>query len=236
MFSVIEIQLTLPKIIGSIAEQFVNDTPDPKYGSLSAKSSDADIFWPAMARAMGRTPDHTDLVKLYELVGDQSDKYLQRWFQSYTRWSCQYAAFKEYLIPPVLAKATLGYLPKVLLNYKPNIALQICHEPGIVPVHIDHNRSCSILFILNTNHEQTRWWQQTHPFESIKNFNFPEIDCIELVDEQTLQSGKTYVFNQSAYHSVHPTMTNSTNKRAALCVEFNDLSAEELYQLLHEYH
>lgn len=162
------------------------------------------------------------------------NKLKQRYQILQKKWNIPYTAFREQELPAQLQEQIKFCLPTCLQELNPHVAIQSKFETfGIIAPHRDHYRSACLFYLLQGNQEQTIWWEKTEDFEEYNFFRFADVTKIKQTHAEILQEGVWYVFDNQAWHSVHP--TGPVGRRTAVCIEFKDLAASQLYHLITNY-
>jgi hypothetical protein len=160
-------------------------------------------------------------------MGDRLDAWDPEWRDKITE-------FRETELTGQLAQDIVDCLPKDLQRLRPVVSLQTRGAGGyITPPHTDHHRTCTLWCLLQGNDEQTVWWETVKDFKEYEFWSFADPTCIQEAKRATLQKNTWYVFDNSSYHSVD-TINESAIDRTSLCIEFNCISAEHLYNLYQE--
>jgi hypothetical protein len=80
--------------------------------------------------------------------------------------------------------------------------------------------------LLESDNQETRWYQNIKDFEVIDPLRIPDLDLIEPVVSVIMQPRRWYLFNHEAWHSVHK--TTHWKKRINIGIDYYDLSPSEL--------
>jgi hypothetical protein len=164
------------------------------------------------------------------------EKLKQRYQTLQKEWNIPYTAFREQELPTELQEKIKSFLPRELKELDPHVVVQSKFETnGIIAPHRDHYRSACLFYLLQGNQEKTVWWEKNDDFEEYSFFRFADVTKIVQAHTEVLQEGSWYVFDNLAWHSVHP--TGPIGRRTAVCIEFKNISAAQLYQIIsnHEY-
>lgn len=146
-------------------------------------------------------------------------------------WNIPYVPFREQDLPVELQETIKSFLPIDLQNLNPRVAIQSKFEKvGVIAPHQDHYRTACLFYLLQGNQEETVWWEKTEEFEEYDFFRFADVTKIKKLHSEIIQEGNWYVFDNQVWHSVHP--SEITGRRTAVCIEFNNLSASELYKII----
>ena len=141
------------------------------------------------------------------------------------------AGIIEYLVPAELTTLVLQNLPSVLLEYNPKITLQIIKSQHNLIPHQDHDRISSIMYIINSNSAETRWYESIKEIEMIKTVRSVDLDLLKEIKRMKLEDNHWYVFDHHTIHSVND-YADSSKTRSAFCIEFKDLPADTLYSIV----
>lgn len=149
-------------------------------------------------------------------------------------WSQDTAFFVEKQLNDDLQRKTIESLHPELQKLNPIACIQTKfarYGPGLgLPPHKDHNRSTTLWYLFEGPGEETVWWETVDSFKEYDFWQIADIAKIKKVHSQILELGKWYVFDHKVYHSVVP--LNDVKKRSSLCIEFDNISAEELFNLV----
>lgn len=166
-----------------------------------------------------------------EVDADLLGRIKARWEGIQRDWNVTFSPFREQAMAQELQDRAIAYLPKQLQDLKPRVVIQSTSgKKGILAPHIDHYRNASLFYLIRSNQEETAWWEKTEDFEEFEYFRFADVNKIRRQHTEVIQERQWYVFDQSMYHSVHP--TGVVDKRTAICIEFDGISAEELYEII----
>ena len=151
-------------------------------------------------------------------------------------WNITDIQFREQEIPTPLQDEVKSFLPEKLQLLNPCVVVQSKFENfGTVPPHKDHYRTASLFYLLQGNDEETVWWEKTEEFKEYSFYKHADITKIKKIHSEYIQEKIWYVFDNATYHSVHTDPTRKIIRRTALCVEFNNISAADLYAIMHDY-
>ncbi len=149
-------------------------------------------------------------------------------------WAQDTAFFVEKQLNEDLQKKILNALPAELQNLNPVACIQTKfarYGPGLgLPPHKDHNRSVTLWYLLEGPGEETVWWDSVEPFNEYDFWQIADVSKLKKIHSQVLELNKWYVFDHKVYHSVVP--LNDIKKRSSLCIEFDNIKAEELFNLV----
>jgi len=113
---------------------------------------------------------------------------------------------------------------------EPNCMLQISSDGNILPPHRGHNRQCSLLMLLESDNQETRWFRPTAEFELIDPLRIPDLDKIEQVISAVMQPGRWYLFNNAYWHSVHKYVPGK--RRISMGLDFYSIDTQTLLKLI----
>ncbi|MFZ4600299.1 MAG: hypothetical protein ACOYNN_16795 [Terrimicrobiaceae bacterium] len=171
-------------------------------------------------------------LEILTVTPDLLEKLKQRYQTLVREWSVNYAPFREKPLPLSVQQQVRDYLPQQLQALNPTVAIQSKKGVnGIIAPHRDHARTASLFFLLESNNEETVWWEKTGNFEEFDFFRFADVTKIKRAHSEIIKQNQWYIFNNAEYHSVHPTGP-SQGPRTTLCIEFNGVSADELNSLI----
>lgn len=138
-------------------------------------------------------------------------------------------SFTQHFFPKTLGDALIQTIPPALvakLTQAPSPMLQVSKEGDYLAAHKGHKRSASLFMLLQGAGQETHWYRETTPFDTIDPLRIPDLDKIEHVVTAVIEPFKWYVFNHFEWHSVHNFSTNSI--RVNMGLDFDNISAEEL--------
>jgi len=132
-------------------------------------------------------------------------------------------------VPALLKKLIVRTLPKSLQAHDPEIVLQIVTGGTWVQPHWDHNERTSSLFcLLESDSADTIWYEPKDGVTVDEQFRLIfDMSQIQEVKRMCFQKHKWYVFTHDRCHGVE--RHYPSQNRTAICIEFRDLPAEELY-------
>jgi hypothetical protein len=186
--------------------------------------------------------DYNKTKELIRAIGLAKTKELQRrknQIQDYFPDE-KFISFKQYFCGEYYDKLIDDNLPEFLKQIapgEPKPILQISDSDdgtGILPPHCGHQRISSLFCLLQGGGQETRWYRESTPFETIDPFHIPDLDKIELAVSVVLEPGVWYVFNHRAWHSVHKFAYQGPS-RVNYGVDFDSISAPDLVDLIKEY-
>jgi hypothetical protein len=132
-------------------------------------------------------------------------------------------------VPPLLKKIIVKALPKNLQEHNPEIVIQIVAGGTWVQPHWDHNERTSSLFcLIEADDADTIWYEPAAGVEIDEQFRLVfDMSQIQEVKRMRFKERKWYVFTHDKCHGVERHFPS--RNRTAICIEFRDLPAEELY-------
>ena len=151
-----------------------------------------------------------------------------------------FISFKQYFCGEHYDQKIMDSVPDFLKQIapgEPKPILQISDADdgtGILPPHCGHQRISSLFCLLQGSGQETRWYRETEPFETIDPFHIPDLDKIELAVSVVLEPGYWYVFNHRAWHSVHK-FAHRGPARVNYGVDFDSISAPDLVKLIKQH-
>lgn len=158
----------------------------------------------------------------------------QRLDNNNPKWYDDTAFFFEKPLDKNLQEKIISTLAKELQELNPVASIQTKfsrHGVGTgIPPHRDHNRSTTLWYLLEGPGEETVWWEAVSEFKEYEFWQIADLSKIKKVHRQMLELETWYVFDHQVYHSVVP--ANDIMKRSSLCIEFNNITAEELFNLV----
>jgi hypothetical protein len=145
-------------------------------------------------------------------------------------------AYSRIEFPVQLAEEMISNLPEVLQEFNPTPVLQIIDGEGMPP-HSDFGRTSSLYFVL-TGEECDTMWFGSNGKVNLKEYankhgffySIANMEHVELRKTFNLIKNQWYVFDNQSYHAVKS--KNGRTLRKGLQIEFNSLSASDLYNLL----
>lgn len=200
---------------------------------LSLITSDPTLFPPCgNYKRLGNLKDTTRQIgaaKVREL--------LRRINQQRTLFDGGAIEFKQYYFPDDLRDELTALVPEWLLKLAPDGPLpiiQVSQNGNCLGTHKDKFRSASLFMLLQGSEQETRWYRNTEDFEVIDPLWIPDHDKIECVAAAVIQPFRWYVFNHIEWHSVYNFAPGSV--RVSMGLDFNNVTAEELVQLVKKHH
>jgi hypothetical protein len=132
-------------------------------------------------------------------------------------------------VPDLLRKLIVKQLPEKLRELNPAVVIQIVTGGTHVQAHWDHNeRNSSLFCLLESDDADTIWYEPKSEFELMDKFRLVyDMNLLEEKQRICFQLGRWYVFTHDKCHAVY--RHNLDRSRVALCIEFLDLQAKELY-------
>jgi hypothetical protein len=145
-------------------------------------------------------------------------------------------SFKQYFVRDHWADQTLATVPDWLkLNStEPDCMLQVGQGGDLLPAHCGHHRKCSLFMLLQGGGQETCWYRATQEFELIDPLRIPDLDKIEKVVSVVMEPGRWYLFNHSAWHSVHR-YNNSGPARINIGIDYCSITAPDLLALVKQH-
>jgi hypothetical protein len=158
----------------------------------------------------------------------------QRLDKNNPNWKTDIAFFIEKPLSLLLQEKIKLALPIELQQLNPVSCIQTKFgrfgEGSSVPPHRDHYRTATLWYLLEGYGETTSWWEPTDYFQEYDFWQIADISKIAQVHSQVLDLEKWYVFDNHTYHSVGH--LEDVKKRSSLCIEFDNITAKELYNLV----
>lgn len=144
------------------------------------------------------------------------------------------SVFDQLKLPDAVEQKILEQLPEQLLRLNPTIAVQIIQGGTSCTPHRDHSRTTSLFYLYTEPNVLTIWWEKIEDFEEYHDLRYADIDKIKEVKREVIDQNSWYIFNNHEYHSIHA-INGAKIDRKTLVIEFNDLSADQLNEILNEY-
>jgi len=139
-------------------------------------------------------------------------------------------------MPAQLRADMIDSLPASLKKYNPTPILQVIEGEGMLP-HTDYTRKSSLYYLITPPDCDTMWYESNGTVDLHKNstkhgflFSIANIDHVHEAKRVCLASNQWYVFDNHTYHSIKS--HNGSILRKGLQIEFNNLSANDLYNIL----
>lgn len=172
-----------------------------------------------------------DPKQLARLVGaDKTRELIRRQRQVLDKFPNQQPIeFKQYFFDQEYSDKLNKELPDFLTSIspgEPKPILQVSENGEVLPVHKGHKRKCSLMMLLQSDEQETRWYRDTEYFEVIDPLRIPDLDKIEKVAEVTMKPYTWYMFNHFEWHSVHKFTEGS--KRISIGIDFYNIDAVQL--------
>jgi hypothetical protein len=141
--------------------------------------------------------------------------------------------FRQYFLRGSLADELLDQTPSWLKinSNEPDCMLQKGQGGDFLPVHCGHHRKCSLFMLLEGGGQETSWYRPTEEFELIDPLRIPDLDKIEKVVSVVMEPGRWYLFNHSAWHSVHR-YSNGGPARINIGIDYRSINAADLLALV----
>lgn len=176
----------------------------------------------------------TDYRELTKIVGARKTRELIRRQQQVTRDfpNMLPIEFRQYNFTRDYQQQMLAAIPQWLIigDNNPNFMLQVSDSGDMLPAHMGHKRKCSLFMLLESDQQETRWYQNTEDFEIIDPLRIPDLDKIEPVVSVVMQPRRWYLFNHEAWHSVHKTTT--WTRRINIGIDYYDIHSDELLDMI----
>lgn len=182
-----------------------------------------------------RGTDYRELAK--KIGADKTREIIRRQVQVAAQYPDQTPIeFRQYFLRGHLADELLSCTPAwlKLSASEPDCMLQKGQGGDFLPVHCGHNRKCSLFMLLEGGGQETCWYRPTEQFELIDPLRIPDLDKIEKVVSVVMQPRRWYLFNHSAWHSVHRYDKN-TGSRINIGIDYKSIQAHELLSILKQH-
>jgi hypothetical protein len=146
--------------------------------------------------------------------------------------------YDRIVLPYPVKQSIINALPSILHKHNPLPVLQIIEGQGML-THTDYTRRTSLFYLLTEAEDWTTSWylSKSNGHKEADELGFmwphPKYEDITLDKAITIQKNTWYVFNNRQYHSVKHKSCGGIRK--ALQIEFNNLTAHQLYTLLSSY-
>jgi hypothetical protein len=198
---------------------------------------DAPPYWTNLRNFVGdftvKDPDDHDMIK-------KAPKIKQRWEEAEAHWGLPISKLRQNLMSNELTQAIHNSLPAYLQELAPRICIQTVDSGNTTPPHRDNSRTCSLFYLFSSNNAETVWWNYKPEWAQLKTKVapdwelglYPRISLIEPKYRTVLREHTWYVFDTKEIHSVHS--TNAAGQRITLCLEFAQIPAKDLYNLINE--
>ena len=133
------------------------------------------------------------------------------------------------VLPDHIKKILTKLLPAELQKHNPHMVLQMVTGGRHVQAHWDHNKRASSLFcLIEADGADTIWYKPIGEYTIPEKFRIVyDMSKLDEVFRVAFEERKWYVFNHAECHGVY--RHNLDKRRTALVIEFNDLTAEQLY-------
>lgn len=183
--------------------------------------------------------DYNKTKELIRAIGLAKTKELQRRKNQIEHYfpGEQFISFKQYFCGEDFDNKIIDSVPDFLKQIapgEPKPILQISDSEdglGILPPHCGHQRISSLFCLLQGGGQETVWYRETEPFETIDPFHIPDLDKIEKAVSVVLEPNVWYVFNHRAWHSVHKFAYKGPS-RVNYGIDFDSISAPDLVKLI----
>jgi hypothetical protein len=150
-------------------------------------------------------------------------------------WRKTITGIVEVAVDPEIEKQVLACLPEKLLEHNPRVCMQTLisrSKNSFLPPHKDHARTSNLIYMFESQGEQTTWYEPTEYFQDHREWMVADTQKIKAIHQEQIEPNTWYVFDNATYHGVGPIDTPKT--RTALCIEFPTLPADKLYELIQE--
>jgi hypothetical protein len=137
----------------------------------------------------------------------------------------------EYQVNPDISKLIISHIPEQLRNRVSCVSIQLIGTQKKIIPHIDHDRISSIMYPIVTASATTVWYEQTEDIEIIPTLKILDINKLSEYCKVELKADQWYIFDHQSCHSVE-NMDNSVPKRIALCIEFDDINPQDLFEIV----
>jgi len=142
-----------------------------------------------------------------------------------------------------IADKIMAELPNFLKKHNPKFGIHIIYDRGQWP-HIDRTRVCSLHYSLNgSNNWTTTFWHDCTSTSEFRFNNFindsnsfwkiPSWGKLKSDFQINIERHKFYVMDHNSFHSVHCNYYDEP--RRAFLIEFETISAKQLYQEMVEH-
>lgn len=208
-----------------VADQVWRDRPGiPLIRSIVDSFKDEYLTFPKIFRSEGQ-----------ECVLDKDAYY--HFKSEYNKYLLKFGSpgcYRSIKLNNQLEKKILDCLPSEIIDYVTHVSLQATFYNGLWP-HTDHNRKSSLFFMLTSSDNfETAWYKGNfNPiFQNQAHYlkTMPMYDTLIEDKKLRLDKEKFYVFDNFSYHSSNSIIQQEP--RRTLVIEFKDLYAEELYNLI----
>lgn len=144
------------------------------------------------------------------------------------------STFGQFKFNKKIEQDLYSLIPDLVKTLKPELIVQTLKGGDAIMPHKDHTRTASLFFLYTPADCKTVWYEKTKEFEEFENLKYGDIDCLTNVHEEIILPNKWYVFENDMYHSVHR-LNGCKIDRVCLVLEFNSITAADLYNLLNKY-
>ena len=140
-------------------------------------------------------------------------------------------------MPNTLKDQIIAALPLILQQYNPTPVLQIMEGDGMLP-HTDFVRKSSLYYLLTPSEGcNTMWYESNGTVDLHKDvtkygflYSIADLKHIVLTKTFNIKEKQWYVFDNHTFHAVKSSIGPIVRK--SIQIEFNKLSATDLYKLL----
>lgn len=112
--------------------------------------------------------------------------------------------------------------------------IQIQNEGHILYPHAGHARNSSFFCLLQTNNEETIWFEETEPFKLYDMYRIPDYSKLVEAEKTHLQVGKWITFRHDQWHCVKR-HSDPKNWRVNLNVDFATLPYHSLLEKIEKW-
>jgi hypothetical protein len=199
---------------------------------------DAPPYWTNLRNFVGdftvKDPNDHEMIK-------KAPRIKQRWEEAEAHWGLPVSKLRQNLMSDQLTQDIHNSLPVYLKELMPRICIQTVDSGNTTPPHRDNSRTCSLFYLFNGNSAETVWWKYKPKWQELKTKVapdwelglYPRISLIEPKYRAVLEEHTWYIFDTKEIHSVHA--PNAQGQRVTLCLEFANIPAKDLYQLINQH-
>jgi hypothetical protein len=144
----------------------------------------------------------------------------------------RWARFVQNNIAENKKEQILNLLPDEIKQHNVTYMMQIADLGQYMMVHRDHERTSGLFYLLTDPDSETRFYKPKTDFKIYDDVRTVSINDVELDHAEIIQKGSWYIFNHSAYHSVHALDQSKPVNRVSFVIEFVDLPFDELVKLI----
>jgi len=138
--------------------------------------------------------------------------------------------FNHYDISKEATQEIINLLPNSIKNQNIVLTLQHAGDGDYLLLHTDHLRKSSFFVVLSEPDMETRFYKKIVDFTEYDFLKYANPDHLEEVYRLVMEKDVWYLFNQLEFHSAHE--IKDTVDRFTFCIEFPDLTAEQVLALL----